>query len=39
VTLYNLPQIMEGDGLDTIIDALITEHQASQLAAEEKVHA
>jgi peptide chain release factor 1 len=30
---------MEGDGLDTIIDALITEHQASQLAAEEKVHA
>jgi peptide chain release factor 1 len=39
VTLYNLPQIMEGDGLDTIIDALITEHQASQLAAEEEVHA
>ena len=34
VTLYNLPQIMEGEGLDTIIDALITEHQASQLAAE-----
>jgi peptide chain release factor 1 len=39
VTLYNLPQIMEGEGLDTIIDALITEHQASQLAAEEKAHA
>ena len=39
VTLYNLPQIMVGDGLDTIIDALITEHQASQLAADEKVHA
>ncbi len=38
VTLYNLPQIMVGDGLDTIIDALITEHQASQLAAE-TVHA
>ena len=37
VTLYNLPQIMVGDGLDTIIDALITEHQASQLAAD--VHA
>jgi peptide chain release factor 1 len=34
VTLYNLPQIMEGEGLDTIIDALITEHQASQLAAD-----
>jgi peptide chain release factor 1 len=39
VTLYNLPQIMEGDGLDTIIDALITEHQASQLAAEVSAHA
>ena len=39
VTLYNLPQIMVGDGLDTIIDALITEHQANLLAAEEKVHA
>ena len=38
VTLYNLPQIMVGDGLDTIIDALITEHQASQLAAD-TVHA
>ncbi len=35
VTLYNLPQIMEGEGLDTIIDALITEHQASLLAAED----
>jgi peptide chain release factor 1 len=34
VTLYNLPQIMEGDGLDTIVDALITEHQANLLAAE-----
>ena len=38
VTLYNLPQIMVGDGLDAIIDALITEHQASLLAAE-TVHA
>ncbi len=36
VTLYNLPQIMVGDGLDTIIDALITEHQASQLASESR---
>ncbi len=34
VTLYNLPQIMEGEGLDTIVDALITEHQATLLAAE-----
>jgi len=40
VTLYNLPQIMEGEGLDTIVDALITEHQASLLASEDgKVHA
>ncbi|MGO9473017.1 MAG: peptide chain release factor 1, partial [Rhodomicrobium sp.] len=40
VTLYNLPQIMEGEGLDTIIDALITEHQANLLASEDnRVHA
>ncbi len=39
VTLYNLPQIMEGEGLDTIIDALITEHQASLLAADTTAHA
>ncbi len=40
VTLYNLPQIMEGEGLDTIIDALITEHQASLLAAvDSRTHA
>ncbi len=35
MTLYNLPQIMQGEGLDEIIDGLITEHQASLLAAEE----
>lgn len=34
LTLYNLPQIMQGDGLDDIVDALVTEHQATQLAAE-----
>lgn len=34
LTLYNLPQIMEGEGLDAIIDALVTEHQASLLAAD-----
>jgi peptide chain release factor 1 len=34
LTLYNLPQIMEGEGLDVIVDALITEHQTSQLAAD-----
>jgi peptide chain release factor 1 len=35
LTLYNLPRIIAGEGLDEIVDALITEHQASQLAAEE----
>ncbi len=34
VTVYNLPQIMQGEGLDPIIDALITERQASLLADE-----
>lgn len=35
MTLYNLPQIMEGEGIDELIDALITDFQASQLAAME----
>ncbi len=35
MTLYNLPQMMEGEGLDELIDALITDYQASQLAAME----
>jgi len=35
LTLYKLPQVMEGEGLDEIIDALVTEHQAALLAAEE----
>jgi peptide chain release factor 1 len=35
LTLYNLPQVMEGEGLDELIDALITDFQASQLAAME----
>ena len=34
LTLYKLPQIMEGEALDEVIDALITEHQAELLAAE-----
>jgi peptide chain release factor 1 len=34
LTLYTLPKVMEGEGLDEIIDALITEHQAELLAAE-----
>jgi len=34
LTLYKLPQIIEGEALNEIIDALVTEHQAAQLAAE-----
>ena len=32
LTLYKLPQIVEGEALGEIIDALVTEHQASLLA-------
>jgi peptide chain release factor 1 len=39
LTLYNLPQVMEGEGLDTLIEALITDYQAGQLAAMEEAHA
>lgn len=35
LTLYKLPQIMEGVALDELIDALITEDQARKLAAED----
>jgi peptide chain release factor 1 len=34
LTLYKLPQVLSGEALDDLIDALITEHQASQLATE-----
>jgi peptide chain release factor 1 len=34
LTLYKLPQILEGEALGEIIDALVTEHQAELLAAE-----
>jgi peptide chain release factor 1 len=34
LTLYNLPKVMEGEGLSEIINALVTEHQAELLAAE-----
>ena len=34
LTLYNLPKVMEGEALGEIIDALVTEHQAALLAAE-----
>ena len=32
LTLYRLPQVIEGEALDEVIDALVTEHQASLLA-------
>jgi peptide chain release factor 1 len=35
LTLYKLPQVMEGEGLDEVVDALVTEHQASLLAAQD----
>ncbi len=34
LTLYKLPQIVEGEALGEIIDALVTEHQAELLATE-----
>jgi peptide chain release factor 1 len=34
LTLYKLPQVMEGEALGEIVDALVTEHQAALLAAE-----
>ena len=35
LTLHKLPQVMEGEALGEIIDALVTESQAALLAAEE----
>jgi peptide chain release factor 1 len=35
LTLYKLPEVMEGEALGELIDALVAEHQAAQLAAEE----
>ncbi len=34
LTLHKLPQIIEGEALNEVIDALVTEHQAELLAAE-----
>ena len=34
LTIYKLLQVMEGEALNEIIDALVTEHQAELLAAE-----
>jgi len=33
LTLHKLDQLLEGNGLDDLFDALVTDHQASQLAA------
>ena len=35
LTLYKLDRVIAGDALDELIEALITEHQAAQLAAME----
>jgi peptide chain release factor 1 len=35
LTLYKLPQILEGEALGEIIDALVAHYQAAQLAAED----
>ena len=37
LTLYNLPQVLQGEALDELIDALTTDFQASQLAAIENL--
>jgi peptide chain release factor 1 len=34
LTLYKLPQVIEGEALNELIDALVTQHQADLLAAE-----
>jgi peptide chain release factor 1 len=34
LTLYNLPKIIEGEALDDVINALVTDHQATLLATE-----
>ena len=35
LTLYKLPQVIEGEALGEIIDALVADHQATLLAAED----
>ena len=35
LTLYKLDQVLNGEALDEVVEALITEHQASLLAAED----
>jgi peptide chain release factor 1 len=36
LTLYKIEEVMAGTALDEIVDALITEHQAAQLAAQDQ---
>jgi peptide chain release factor 1 len=36
LTLHKLPQVMEGEALGDIVDALVTEHQAALLAADDR---
>jgi peptide chain release factor 1 len=36
LTLYNLPKVLEGDGLDELVKALIADDQAARLAALEE---
>jgi peptide chain release factor 1 len=36
LTLYTLPKVMEGDGLDEVIEALVTDDQAARLASLEE---
>ncbi len=36
LTLYKLPQVLEGEALGEIVDALITEHQAALLADQDQ---
>ena len=38
LTLYKLEKVIAGEALDELVDALITEHQAAQLAAMEGVN-
>ena len=36
LTLYTLPKVMEGDGLEDLVQALIADDQAARLAALEE---
>jgi peptide chain release factor 1 len=33
LTLYTLPKVMEGEGLDEVVEALIADDQAARLAS------